>query len=83
MVDSTDQITGKTGLTLTINASKAAGAFATITPTVTERTVGYYQLALTAGNLDTLGQLELYITGTNALPSVYSLQVVTDYPGGS
>lgn len=69
MVDSTDHVTGKTGLTLTITSSKDGAAFASITPTVTERGNGWYSLALTTAHTDTLGDLALHITGTAADPN--------------
>lgn len=69
MVDSTDHVTGKTGLTLTITASKDGAAFASISPTVTERGSGWYSIALTSSHTDTLGDLALHITGTAADPS--------------
>ena len=69
MVDSTDHVTGKTGLTLTITASKNGAAFASITPTVTERGTGWYNLALTTAHTDTLGDLALHITGAAADPA--------------
>lgn len=69
MVDSTDHVTGKTGLTLTITASKDGAAFASISPTVTERGNGWYSVALTASHTDTLGDLALHITGTAADPA--------------
>ena len=69
MVDSTDHITGKTGLTLTITESKDGAAFSSITPTVTERGNGWYNLALTTSHTDTLGDLALHITGTSADPA--------------
>lgn len=69
MVDSTDHVTGKTGLTLTITASKDGGAFASISPTVTERGNGWYSLALTASHTDTLGDLALHISGAAADPA--------------
>ena len=69
MVDSTDHVTGKTGLTLTITASKDGAAFASISPTVTERGNGWYNVALTASHTDTLGDLALHITGTAADPA--------------
>lgn len=69
MVDSTDHVTGKTGLTLTVTASKDGGAFASISPTVTERGNGWYNVALTASHTDTLGDLALHITGTAADPT--------------
>jgi hypothetical protein len=81
MADSSDHVTGKTGLTLTITASKDGAAFASITPTVTELATGWYKLALTASHTDTLGDLALHITGTGADPSDVLMQVVTDLPG--
>lgn len=57
-----DHITGATGKTLAIEASKDLGAFASISPTVTERTYGLYKIALTAAHLDTEGELWLHIT---------------------
>lgn len=83
MVDDTDHVTGKTGLTLTITASKNGGAFASISPTVTERSDGWYSLALTTSHTDTLGDLVLHVTGTDADPSDPSWQVVVDLPGAS
>jgi hypothetical protein len=76
MVDSTDHVTGKTGLTLTINASKNGGAFAAITPTVTDRGNGWYNLALTTAHTDTLGDFALRITGTAADPTDISDQII-------
>jgi hypothetical protein len=85
MVDSTDHITGKTGLTLTIYATKAGGTPAAITPTVTEldstNVKGVYKLALTTSHTDTLGELQLHVTATGADPSDMKLQVVTLLPG--
>jgi len=75
MVDSTDHVTGKTGLTLTITASKDCAAFASIAPTVTERGNGSYAVALTAAHTDTLGDLWLHITGTGADPADVMLLV--------
>lgn len=69
MVDSTDHITGKTGLTLTITASKNGAAFASISPTVNERGSGWYELQLTTAHTDTLGDLALHITATGADPA--------------
>jgi hypothetical protein len=80
MVDSTDHITGKTGLTLTITASKAGLAFASITPTVTERGSGWYSLALTTAHTDTLGDLALHITGAAADPADLVMEVVAYNP---
>lgn len=81
MVDSTDHVSGKTGLTLTITASKDGGAFASITPTVTERGDGWYSLALTTAHTDTLGDFALHITGTGADATDRSWMVVAQIPG--
>lgn len=81
MTDSSDHVTGKTGLTLTITASKNGAAFASITPTVTERGNGWYSLSLTSSHTDTLGDLALHVTGTAADPSDLVWEVVSLLPG--
>lgn len=81
MVDSGDHLSGKTGLTLTLTASKAGAAFASISPTVTERGNGWYSLALTSSHTNTLGDLALHITGTGADPNDSKGQVVYSLPG--
>jgi hypothetical protein len=89
MVDSSDHITGATGLSagLTIYATKAAGTPAAITPTVTEldatNVKGVYKLALTSGHTGTLGELQLHITATGADPTDLKWQVSTNLPGES
>ncbi len=81
MIDSSDHITGKASLTLTITASKDGAAFASITPTVTDLGSGWYKLALDTTMTNTLGDLSLHITGTAADPADYKFQVVTELPG--
>jgi hypothetical protein len=81
LVDSSDGKTGKTGLTLTITASKDGGAFASISPTVTERGSGWYNLALTAGHTDTLGDFACHITGSGADPCDFKLPVEVERTG--
>ena len=76
MTDSADHVSGKTGLTLTITASKDGGAFASISPTVTERSNGWYSAALTSSHTDTLGDLVLHVTATGADPTDLACQVV-------
>lgn len=83
MIDSSDHVTGKTGLTLTIKASKDGAAFATITPTVTELESGFYNLALTTSHTDTLGDFALHITAAAADPTDLVDQVVVDLPGAT
>lgn len=81
MVDSGDHVTGKTGLTLTIRISKNGAAFATISPVVSELEAGFYSLALTASDADTLGDLGYHITGAGADSTDFVDQVVVDLPG--
>jgi hypothetical protein len=83
MTDSTDHITGKTGATLTITASKNGGAFASISPTVTERGDGWYSLALTSSHTDTLGDFVLHITASGADPTDLREEVFAGLPGES
>lgn len=84
MLDSTDHVTGKTGLTLTMTASKNGAAFASITPTVTERTSGWYQIALTSSETNTAGDLALQITsaGADPLEIVYEVEPGVTVTGG-
>lgn len=81
MVDAADHVTGLAGLTLTITASKNGAAFGSITPTVTDRGDGWYNLALTTAHTDTLGDLGLHITSTGADPLDLLDEVVVELPG--
>lgn len=81
LADSADHITGKTGLTLTITASKDGAAFASVTPTVTERGNGWYNLALTSSHTDTLGDFAVHITGAGADPCDFKLPVEVERTG--
>lgn len=83
MVDETDHVSGLAGLTLTITASKDGAAFGSISPTVTDRGSGWYNLALTTSHTDTLGDLALHITSTGADPTDLIDEVVVDLPGTS
>lgn len=76
MTDAADHVSGKASLTLTITASKDGTAFASITPTVTERGNGWYALALTTSHTDTLGDLALHITGAGADPTDLLCRIV-------
>jgi len=80
MTDSSNRAVFKSGLTLVITASKDGAAFAAITPAVTDRGNGSYNLALTASHTDTLGDLWLYITATGADPNAVPLEVVAYNP---
>jgi hypothetical protein len=69
MVDSSDHVSGKPGLTLTLTASKGGGAFASITPTVTERGSGWYAVAYTTAHTDTSGDFAVHSTAAGADPT--------------
>jgi hypothetical protein len=83
LTDSADHVSGKTGATLTITASKNGGAFASITPTVTERGNGWYSVALTTAHTDTLGDLALRATAAGSDPIDLREQVFAALPGES
>jgi len=83
MVDTADHITGLTGLTLTIYASKNGGAMSQISPSQTELDYGWYSLALTDTHTDTIGDLVLHVTGTSADPSDLRLNVVANVEADS
>jgi hypothetical protein len=52
MVDSSDHLTGKTGLTITGTVSKDGGAFAALTNSATEISNGMYKINLAAADLN-------------------------------
>ena len=68
MPSTDDGRVGATGLTITINLSKAGGAFSDVTADciVTERGNGWYDIAHIAGHIDTLGVLARRITAPGA-----------------
>jgi hypothetical protein len=66
MVDSTDHFTGKTGLTVAVTLSKAGAAFGAAGGTVTEISSGWYKIALTTTDTNTLGELAYHCTSTGA-----------------
>lgn len=83
LVSSTDHVTGASGLALTVTASKDGAAFATITPTVTDRSNGWYNLALTTSHTDTLGDLAFHLTAAGADPCDFKLPVEVDRTGAT
>lgn len=83
MVSSSDHITGQAGATLAITASKSGGAFASISPAVTDLGSGWYSLALTGAMTGTLGDLALHIDAAGCDPSDPSAEVVAFDPGDS
>jgi hypothetical protein len=80
MVDSTDHITGKTGLTVTVTLSKNGAAFAAAAGAVSELSSGWYALAGNATDRNTLGALALHATATGADPTDDLYEVTTVDP---
>lgn len=80
MNDSTDHVTGKTGLTCTVTLRKVGGSFASPAGAVTEIANGWYQVAGNATDSNTLGPLLLHATGTGADPCDTSYGVVAYNP---
>jgi hypothetical protein len=78
MTSSTDHISGITGLgsALTVTMGKNGGALSSISPTVTERSNGWYTLSLTASHTDTQGELGFHVTGSGCDPSDFKHVVV-------
>ena len=77
MVDATDCVTPKTGLSLTVQMVKAGStAYANTGATVNEVGVGTYRLRLASSDLNTLGAAMLKITATGALNQYVPMQVV-------
>lgn len=76
MVDSSDHLAPKTGLTVTVNISKAGGSFGAAGGTVTEVANGWYKCALTTTDTNTLGDLAFHCTATGADPTQFKEQVV-------
>lgn len=76
MYDSTDHVTEKTGLTLTVTEAKSGtNSYSSISPSVTAIGNGAYNIALTTSHLDTIGDTLIRITGTAADPVTIPLVV--------
>jgi hypothetical protein len=75
MVDSADHLTGKTGLAPAVTLSKNAAAFGAAAGAVTEIGSGWYNVALTAADTNTLGDLAFHATAAGADPSDWADEV--------
>ncbi len=80
MVDSTDHITGKTGLTPTVTISKNGASFGGINGAVSEVGLGLYKIAGNATDSNTVGELWIHATGTGADPTDTSYTIVAYDP---
>ncbi len=83
LVQSADHVTGAGGLTLAITASKDGAAFASISPTTTDRGNGWYNLALDTTHTNTLGDLAFHITAATADALDFKLTVELDRVGAT
>lgn len=66
MIDSSDHFSKKTGLTCTVNISKAGAAFGAAGGAVAEIANGWYKVSLNTTDTNTVGDLAFYITATGA-----------------
>lgn len=76
MVDGTDHVTGKTGLSPTVTLSKNGASFASPSGVVSEVGSGWYKVAGNATDSNTLGPLALHATATGADPTDVMYDVV-------
>jgi hypothetical protein len=75
-----DAVTGLLTGDWTKRISKASGAFAAATITITEMEGGFYQLILTTSHTDTLGLLTVYLTHASCKQINLQWRVVTRLP---
>lgn len=76
MVLTSDHITGATGKTVTVNISKNGAAFAGAAGTVTELAFGWYNVALTTTDTNTLKDLAFHCTAASCDPTDFCDEVV-------
>ncbi len=75
LVQSADHITGLTGATPAVTLSKAGGAFASAGGSITEVSSGWYKIALTTTDSNTLGDLAYHCTAASADPTDFVDQI--------
>lgn len=80
MVDSTDHITGKTGLSPTVTISKNGGSYASPSGAITEVGNGLYKIAGNATDSNTVGELWVHATATGADPTDTAYTIVAYDP---
>lgn len=80
MADSTDHISGLTGLTPTVTLSKNAGAFASAAGAVSEVGNGWYALAGDADDRDTEGTLIIHAEAEGADPFDMDIEILASDP---
>jgi hypothetical protein len=75
-----DHVSPALGMTLTVTLSKNGSAFAAAGATVTERTGGWYQVALSTTDTNTLGDLVVRATAASCDDAERFVQVATATP---
>ena len=80
MIDSTDHVSAKTGLTPSVTISKNGGAFGAASGTVAEIANGWYSLAGHATDRNTLGTLVINAAAAGADDADLLCQIVTYDP---
>lgn len=81
MVQSNDHISALTGATVTVSISKNGGAFAAPSggATATEISNGWYKIALSATDTNTVGDLDYHCTATSGDPTDFRDQVGANF----
>lgn len=80
LVQSSDHITGATGVAPTVTISKAGAAFSAPVGAVAEIANGWYKLTPTSGDTDTLGEFLLHAEGTGTDPVDDRVRIVAFDP---
>ena len=83
MKDSTDHVSGKTGLTPTVTLSKNGAAFSSPAGAVSEIANGFYKVAPHATDSNTLGILALTATGSGADRCAMAYEIVANLESDS
>jgi hypothetical protein len=83
LIDSSDHLSGKTGVTPTVTLSKNGGSFASPAGTVTEISAGWYKVAGNVTDTGTMGPLIVHATGTGCDPVDVMYEVVAFDPQDS
>lgn len=78
MVNDTDYVTAATGKTVSVQLSKAGGALAAASGTVSEIGSGLYKIALDTTDTNTAGELVILATATGCAPWRATLYVIAD-----
>lgn len=75
MVESADHVTGLTGATVTVDLSKNGASLSAAGGSVTEIGNGWYYIALTATDTNTIGDLVFHCTATSGDPTDFADQI--------